>query len=54
MKTMKKIEPKLIASAEDKSMPRCVQNIVNDSIRNLWHDFTDLVRFELRIKLAKP
>ena len=44
-----KMEDKIVQSTKDKSMPQFVQNLTEDVITNVWHDVTDLVRFELHI-----
>lgn len=51
---MSKMEPK-IASSIEKSVPfDWLSGFVHDSAINLWKDFTDLVRLELRIKITPP
>jgi hypothetical protein len=48
---MGRMEPKLDRMVDDTKMPRCLKNFVLDITQHLWHDVTDMVRFELRIKL---
>lgn len=53
LKMMNDMEPKLTASAKDEKMPHFIQRFVEDVIKKCWGDLTELVRFELRIKMEE-
>lgn len=51
LKMMNDMEPKITASVKDEKMPNFIQQFVEDVIKKCWGDLTELVRFELRIKM---
>lgn len=51
---MGRMEPKIQESIK-KSVPYdFMQNFFHDVAINLWKDFTDLIRLELRIRVTPP
>ena len=51
---MNKLEPKIIAMAQNPDMPACVKTSIHESINIIWQEVTEMVRLELRIALEKP
>jgi hypothetical protein len=48
------MEPKLTKSCQDNAMPQCMKTFVADVVTKFWSDLTDMVRFELRVKMEEP
>jgi hypothetical protein len=53
MRMMNDMEPKITKSVKDDKMPNCISQFVEDIVKKCWGDLTELVRFELRIKMEE-
>lgn len=51
---MGSMEPKISSSIQKNVPYDWMQTFTNDAIIHVWKDFTELVRFELRVNIVEP